>query len=309
MARFARSGADPDRSRHTFSDESNMDQRIIDLYDEFTNAPLVRRVFIKRLSVLAGSASAAMALLPLLESNYALAATVAIDDARIDTGHVSYPGASGPVRAYLARPKGAAKLPAVVIIHENRGLTPYIEDVARRTALDGFVALAPDLLSPFGGTPADEDAGRQLFTRVKRDVAVADLVAGVAYLRQRADVAPRIGCVGFCWGGGGANELAVNAPDLAAVVSFYGVQPAPADVPKIKAKLLLHYASSDDRVNAGVAAFEAALKAAGVSYTKYLYEGTQHAFHNDNAGARYNKAAAELAWGRTMEFLHAALDR
>ena len=284
-----------------------MDQRIIDLYDEFTHAPLERRVFLKRLSALAGSASAAMALLPLLEGNYALAATVAPDDGCIEAKHIDYPGASGPIRAYLVRPKGAAKLPSVLVIHENRGLTPYIEDVARRLAIEGFVALAPDLLSPFGGTPPDEDAGRQLFTRVKQDAAVADLVPGVAYLKRRADATGRIGCVGFCWGGGGANALAVNAPDLAAVVAFYGVQPAPAEVPRIRAKLLLHYASNDDRVNAGIPAFEEALKAAGVSYTKYMYEGTQHAFHNDNAGVRYNKDAAELAWRRTIEFLHATL--
>jgi carboxymethylenebutenolidase len=284
-----------------------MDQRIIDLYDEFTHAPLERRVFIKRLTALVGSSAGAVALLPLLESNYALAATVAPDDARIEASHITYAGATGPVRAYLARPKGAAKLPSVVVIHENRGLTPYIEDVARRTALEGYVALAPDLLSPFGGTPADEDAGRQLFTKVKRDDAAADLVAGVSYLAKRTDATGKIGCIGFCWGGGGANELAVNAPELAAVAVFYGLAPAATDVPKIRAKLLLHYAGLDDRINAGIPAFEAALKSAGVSYTKYMYEGTQHAFHNDNAGVRYNKEAAELAWRRTIEFLNATL--
>ena len=284
-----------------------MDQRVIDLYDEYTHAPLERRVFIKRLSALAGSSAAALALLPLLESNYAYAATVAPDDARIAASQVAYPGTSGAVRAYLARPKGTAKLPAVVVIHENRGLTPHIEDVARRLAVEGFVALAPDMLSPFGGTPADEDAGRQLFTKVQPGSAVADLVEGVTYLRTRPDVTGKIGCVGFCWGGGMANNLAVNVPDLAAAVAFYGIQPAAADVPKIKAKLLLHYAGLDDRINAGIPAFEAALESAGVSYSKYVYEGTQHAFHNDTAGARYNKEAAELAWRRTIAFLHAAL--
>jgi carboxymethylenebutenolidase len=163
------------------------------------------------------------------------------------------------------------------------------------------------MLSPFGGTPADEDAGRQLFTRVNPVTAVADLVEGVSYLRGRADATGKIGCVGFCWGGGGANNLAVKVPDLAAAVSFYGIQPAAADVPKIGAKLLLHYAGLDDRVNAGIPGYEAALKSAGVSYTKYVYEGTQHAFYNDTAGVRYNKEAAELAWSRTIEFLRAAL--
>jgi carboxymethylenebutenolidase len=284
-----------------------MDQRIIDLYDEYTHAPLERRVFIKRLTALAGSAAGAMAVLPLLESNYAFSATVPADDARIEASRITYPGASGPIRAYLARPKGKAKLPAVVVIHENRGLTPHIEDVARRVAVEGLVALAPDMLSPFGGTPADDDAGRQLFTKVKPATAVADLVAGVTYLRGRADATGKIGCVGFCWGGGMANNLAVNVPELAAAVAFYGVQPAAAAVPKIGAKLMLHYAGNDDRVNAGIPAYEAALRSAGVSYTKYVYEGTQHAFHNDTAGDRYNKEAAELAWHRTIEFLHAEL--
>lgn len=282
-----------------------MDQRIIDLYDEYAHAPLERRVFIKRLTVLTGGTAGAMAVLPLLES--AFAATVPPDDVRIEAVHISYPGASGHVRAYLARPKGSVKLPAVVVIHENRGLTPHIEDVARRVAVEGFVALAPDMLSPLGGTPTDEDAGRQLFTRVKAGTAVADLVESVSYLRGRTDATGEIGCVGFCWGGGMANNLAVNVPDLAAAVAFYGLQPAAAEVPKIGAKLLLHYAGSDDRINAGIPAYEAALKSAGVSYTKYVYAGTQHAFHNDTAGARYNKEAAELAWRRTIAFLHAEL--
>jgi carboxymethylenebutenolidase len=284
-----------------------MDQRIIDLYDEYTHAPLERRVFMKRLTALAGSTAAAAALLPLLESNYALAATVPPEDARIETGYVTYPAASGPIRAYLARPKGTAKLPAVVIIHENRGLTPYIEDVARSTAVEGYIALAPDLLSTLGGTPADEDAGRQLFTKVNPAAAIAELVAGVSYLKGRADVSDKLGCIGFCWGGGNANNLAVNVPDLAAAVSFYGIQPAAANVPKIRAKLLLHYAALDDRINAGIATYETGLKAAGVSYTKYMYEGTQHAFHNYAAGVRYNKEAADLAWRRTIEFLNAVL--
>jgi carboxymethylenebutenolidase len=276
-----------------------MDQRIIDLYDEYTHAPLERRVFIKRLTALAGSAAGAMAVLPLLESNYAFAVTVPPADVRIEASHIAYPGVSGPIRAYLARPKGAAKFAAVVVIHENRGLSPHIEDVARRVAVEGFVALAPDMLSPFGGTPADEDAGRQLFTKVKPGTAVADLVEGVTYLRGRADATGKIGCIGFCWGGGMANNLAVHVPDLAAAVAFYGIQPAATDVPKIGAKLLLHYA--------GIPAYEAALKSAGVSYTKYVYDGTQHAFHNDTAGDRYNKEAADLAWHRTIAFLHAEL--
>ena len=284
-----------------------MDQRIIDLYDEYTHAPLERRMFIKRLSALAGSTAGAMALLPALDNNYALAATVPPTDARIDASHITYPGTSGVIRAYLARPKGTAKLPAVVVIHENRGLTPHIEDVARRAAVEGFVALAPDMLSPLGGAPADEDAGRQLFAKLNPATTLADMVAGVSYLKGRADTTGKIGCVGFCWGGGMANALAVNVPELAAAVPFYGDQPGAADVPKIRAKLLLHYAGNDNRINAGIAAYETALKSAGVGYTKHMYEGTQHAFHNDTAAARYNKEAAELAWRRTVEFLHASL--
>lgn len=285
-----------------------MDQRIIDLYDEYTHAPLQRRVFIKRLSALAGSTSAAMALLPLLDSNYAFAVTVAPEDARIETGRISYPGAFDPVRAYLARPRGGTKLPGVLVIHENRGLTPHIEDVARRLALAGFVALAPDMLSMFGGAPADEDAGRQLFAKVDAETATDDLAAGIRYLGERSDTTRKIGCIGFCWGGGMANRMAVRLPELAAAVAFYGMQPSAADAAKIRAKLLLHYAGKDERINPGIPAFEQALKAAGVSYSKYVYKGTQHAFHNDTAGARYNKEAAELAWRRTVAFLHSALD-
>ena len=284
-----------------------MDQKVIDLYDEYTHAPLERRVFMKRLTALAGSTTGAMALLPVLDSNYAHAATVPPEDPRINAGHISYPGASGPVRAYLARPKGTAMAPGVVVIHENRGLTPHIEDVARRAAVEGFVALAPDLLSPFGGAPADEDAARQMFVKVNPATALADLVAGLSYLRGRADASGKLGCIGFCWGGTMANNLAVNVPDLAAAVPFYGGQPAAADVPKIRAKLLLHYAGNDERVNAGVPAYESALNAAGVVYTKHVYPGVQHAFHADTAGARYNREAAELAWRRTIEFLNQVL--
>lgn len=284
-----------------------MDQRIIDLYDEYTHAPLERRVFVKRLTALAGSTTAAMALLPQLESNYAHAATIAGSDARLDAGYVKYPGSTEPIRAYVARPKGKEKLPAVIVIHENRGLTPHIEDVARRTAVEGFVAVAPDMLSPLGGTPADEDAGRQLFTKVDPAKARADLVAAVKYAQGRDDVSGKVGTVGFCWGGGMANALAVSVPTLAAAVPFYGAQPAAEDVTKIKARLQLHYAENDERINAGIAAYEAALKAAGVDYTLHMYPGVQHAFHNDTAGVRYNAQAAQLAWGRTVEFLRSTL--
>lgn len=285
-----------------------MDPRIIELYDEYTHQPLERRVFLERLARLVGGTTAAAMLLPLLENNYAAAALVEPADARLATSTVSYPGAAGPLRAYLATPRtGAAKRPGVIVIHENRGLNPHIEDVTRRVALEGFTALAPDLLSPVGGTPANEDDARTAIGALDRIQAARNLVAAVAYLKARPDAAGAVGAVGFCWGGGMANLLAVHAPDLAAAVPFYGQVPSASDVPRIRAKLQLHYAGNDARINAGIPEYEAALKAAGVPYEKFIYEGAEHAFFNDTAGARYNKAAADLAWSRTIAFFKANL--
>ncbi|MBV8534293.1 MAG: dienelactone hydrolase family protein [Alphaproteobacteria bacterium] len=285
-----------------------MDPRIIRLYDEYTHSPLPRRVFLERLVILAGSATAANALLPLLENNYAQAAIVEPTDARLETSRLTYKGAVGDVRAYLATPKGgASKRAGVIVVHENRGLNPHIEDVARRAALEGFTALAPDLLSSTGGTPADEDAARVAIEKLGRTAATPDLVAAVAYLKGRADAAGPVGAVGFCWGGGMVNQLAVQEPGLAAAAPFYGLVPAAEDVPKIKAKVQAHYAGNDERIDAGIPGFETALKAAGVSYEIFVYPGAEHAFHNDTNGARYNKAAAELAWSRTVAFFKANL--
>jgi carboxymethylenebutenolidase len=285
-----------------------MDRRIIELYDEYTHRPLERRVFLERLAVLVGGSAAAYALLPLLENNYARAALVDPTDARLATSMIAYKGASGDVRAYLATPKGGpARRAGVVVIHENRGLNPHIQDVARRVALEGFTALAPDALSPLGGTPANEDEARAAFGRLDRELAVRNFVAAVAYLKARPDAAGPVGAVGFCWGGGMANLLAVSAPDLAAAAPFYGLVAPAADAPKIKAKLQLHYAANDSRINAGIPGYEAALKGAGVAFEKHLYDGTEHAFHNDTGAARYNKAAAELAWSRTIAFFKANL--
>jgi carboxymethylenebutenolidase len=281
-----------------------MDRRIIELYDEYTHKPLERRVFMRRLAALTGSTAAAFALLPMLENNYAQAAIVDPGDARVSGGMINYPGASGALRAYLATPKsGPAKRAGVIVIHENRGLNAYIEDVARRLAVAGFTAMAPDLLSPLGGTPPDEDTARSLIARVDRVVAVRDLVAAVPFLKSRPDSNGKVGAVGFCWGGAMTNQLAVNAPGLDAAVPFYGSVPSAEDVAKIKASLLLHYAGNDTRINAGVPSYEAALKAAGVPYELYTYANVEHAFHNDTAGSRYNKEAAELAWSRTIKFL------
>jgi carboxymethylenebutenolidase len=281
-----------------------MDRRIIELYDEYTHAPLPRRVFLRRLAALTGSSAAAFAVLPMLENNYAQAAIVAPGDPRVAGSMINYPGASGGLRAYLAVPTaGPAKRAGVIVIHENRGLNPHIEDVARRLAVAGFTALAPDLLSPLGGTPADQDSARSMIARVDRVVAARDLVAAIPYLKARPDSNGKVGAVGFCWGGGMTNQLAVAAPDLDAAVPFYGPVPSAEDAAKIKAQLMLHYAGNDSRINAGVPTFEAALKAAGVNYQMYTYENAEHSFNNDTAGPRYNKEAAELAWSRTIDFL------
>ena len=280
-----------------------MDPRIIALYDEYTHAPLPRRTFLERLAALAGGATAAAALLPLLESNYALAAVVEPGDARIDASKVDIKVPSGTMRAYVVTPRGGpAKRGGVVVIHENRGLTPHIEDIARRVALGGYTAVGVDMLSPQGGTPPDEDKAREMSGRIDARAAVADLVAVVDWLAARPDANGKVGAVGFCWGGGMVNALATASPKLTAAVPFYGVAAPAADVPRIRAKLLVHYAGNDPRINAGRPEYEAALKAANVDYRMHVYEGAEHAFNNDTAGVRYNRAAADLAWGRTMDF-------
>jgi carboxymethylenebutenolidase len=287
-----------------------MDRSIIELYDEYTHRPLARRVFIERLIALVGSSAAAMALLPLLDNNYAIAQTVPADDPRLEMSWVTFKGASGDVRAYLAMPKqAAAKRGGVVVVHENRGANPHIVDVARRVALQGYNALAVDLLSPQGGTPTpfDEDKARDMFTRIDPGLAVKDLAAAVQYLKSRPDSNGKVGALGFCFGGAMVNQLATVAPDLTAVVAYYGRAPAAENVPKIKAKMLLHYAGNDAGVNATVPKFEEGLKSAGVDYKLYMYEGAEHAFNNDTNAARYNKAAADLAWSRTVAFLKSNL--
>jgi carboxymethylenebutenolidase len=285
-----------------------MDERIIRLYDEYTHAPLPRRVFLERLAALAGSSAAATALLPLLDNNYARAATVAVDDARIAIAHIRYKGASSDIQGYLATPKsGPARRGSVIVVHENRGLNPHIEDVARRIALEGLDALAVDLLSPLGGTPSDEDRARLMFGSIDRNTVHLEVVPAIAYLRGRDHSNGRVGAIGFCFGGQVVNQLATAAPDLAAAVVFYGRNPPLAQVPRIRARLQLHYAGNDAGINAGVPEYESALKQAGVQYEKYLYDGVEHAFHNDTGGARYDKPAADLAWQRAIAFLKTAL--
>ena len=280
-----------------------MRQEIIRLYDEYTHERLDRRVFMDRLARMAGGTAAAAALIPLLKANYAKAAIVPADDPRVHTERVTFEGATGEVQGYLARPADAqGALPGVVVIHENRGLNPHIEDVARRLALEGFVALAPDFLSPQGGTPEDEDQAREMIGQLDQQQTIQNAVAAVDFLADHEATTDKVGVVGFCWGGGLANQVAVNSESVDAVVPFYGRQPASSEASKIQAPLLLHYAGLDERINAGIPEYEQALKDAGVDYTIHMYEGVNHAFHNDTGAARYDQDAAELAWSRTIEF-------
>ncbi|MFD1988146.1 dienelactone hydrolase family protein [Mesorhizobium newzealandense] len=279
-------------------------QAMIDAYDEYTHLTLDRRRFMEQLTRLAGSGAAAAAIVPLLAANSAQAAIVADNDPRVKGEDISYPGSGGDMKGYLVRPADqTGKVGTVIVVHENRGLNPHIRDVARRVALEGFVALAPDFLSPLGGTPDDEDKARDMFGKLNPAQMAANGVATVAFLKGDKDGNGKVGAVGFCWGGGTVNTMAVNAPDLSAGVAYYGMQPKAADVSKIKAALLLHYAGLDERINAGIDAFKKELDAAHVEYTVFVYEDANHAFNNDTSAARYDKKAADLAWGRTIAFL------
>ena len=226
----------------------------------------------------------------------------------LETLDVAYPGATGEVRAYLAHPKGAAKRAGVIVIHENKGLQPHIKDVTRRVAAEGFLAIAPDALSPLGGTPEDVDQARSRIGELDTAQTIGNMVAAVQYLKTHPLSTGQVGCTGFCWGGGMTNQVAVHAPDLSAAIPYYGRQPDAEDVPKIKASMLLHYAGDDARINAGIPAFEEALQEAGVEYELYVYAGAQHAFNNDTNKERYHKEAAQLAWQRTIAFLKAKLN-
>jgi carboxymethylenebutenolidase len=278
----------------------SMKQEIINLYDEYTHQPLTRHEFLKRLTLLAGSTAAAMALLPLLEVNYSHAAATTDDD--LFTEYITYPGVPADMKAYVARPKEEKKYATVIVIHENRGLNAHIEDVARRAAKAGYLAIAPNALAPLGGTPANEDEARTKFQELKAENNLKNFLNVFDYLPGRKDYNGKAGCVGFCWGGAMSNSLAVHVPSLKAAVAFYGRQPATEDVSKIKAAVQLHYGGLDERVNAGIPAYEEALKKNTIPYELYIYEGANHAFHNDTAPTRYNEAAAKLAWQRTIGF-------
>jgi len=279
-------------------------QAMINAYDEYTHLTLDRRSFMDKLTKLAGSATAAAAIAPLLAANKAAAEVVAENDDRLTGQDITYPGSGGDMKGYLVQPKSASgKLGAVIVIHENRGLNPHIRDVARRMALEGFVALAPDFLSPQGGTPENEDQARDMFSKLDAATVAANGEATVLYLSKLDTTNGNVGAVGFCWGGGAVNNLAVKSPELKAGVAYYGAQPPASEVPNIKAALLLHYAGLDDRINAGIDAYKKALEENGKKFEIYIYDGANHAFNNDTSAARYDKAAADLAWGRTVAFL------
>lgn len=278
-----------------------MNQEIINLYDEYTHKPLSRSEFLKKLAIITGSMAAAIAVLPMIEVNYAHAAVTATDDLFTET--ITCTGIPNAMSAYVARPKADKKYPAIIVIHENRGLNAHIEDVARRAANAGYLAIAPNALSALGGTPpANEDEARTKFSELKAENNLQNFINVFNYLGTRKDFNGNAGCVGFCWGGGMANSLAVNIPALKAAVAFYGRQPAAEDVSKMKAAVQLHYAGLDERINAGIPAYEEALQKNNIRYELYKYEGVNHAFHNDTAPARYNEAAAKMAWQRTMAF-------
>jgi carboxymethylenebutenolidase len=281
-----------------------MNRGIVELYDKYTHEGLPRREFLARLARLAGGTAAASLLLPLLENRYASAATVAADDPAIVTDREHFDGPAGAVSCYVAHPAGApTRRPAIVAIHENRGLNAHIEDVARRLALSGFLAVAPDALSSSGGTPANEDEARERISALDREQALAIYLTAVRFASGHARSTGKIGCVGFCWGGGMAGRLAANSEELDAAVVFYGMPPEEAEAARVHVPLLLNYAGLDTRINAAVPAFEQTLKSAGARYELFTYDGVDHAFHNDTNAARYNAEAAKLAWQRTVDFL------
>lgn len=280
-----------------------MRQDVINLYDQYVHGGISRREFLDRLGQAVGGSAAALALLPTLENDYGQTPIVQADDRSLEIGRASYDAAGTKMSGYLAREKGGKKRPAVIVIHENRGLNPHIEDVARRIAKEGFLAFAVDALSPLGGTPPNEEEAIKLIGTLKPEETVAHYAAAVKFLSAHAESTGKVGAVGFCWGGGIVNRLAAAGTTLAAGVAYYGMQLPAAEVPKISCPLLLHYAGLDQRIDAGIPEFEAALKANHKVYELFMYEGANHAFNNNTNAARYDKSAADLAWGRTIGFL------
>ena len=282
---------------------------VLRCFDKYVHGLIDRRGFLDAVGKYAAGGVTATTLLEALTPQFALAQKVAKDDRRISASYVEYasPQGSGTMRGYLVQPANVTgKLPGILVVHENRGLNPHIEDIARRLALDNFLAFAPDGLYPLGGYPGDEDKARELFAKLDQTKTRADFVAAANFLKTLPNCTGKIGAVGFCWGGGMVNVLATRLPDLAAGVPFYGPQPGAEDAAKIKAPLLIHYAGNDERINAGWPAYEAALKAAGVKYEMFKYAGTEHGFNNDTT-PRYAEAAAKIAWERTVAFFNKTL--
>ena len=279
-----------------------MERKASELYENYRKGRTSRREFLKKLALVAGSTAAALALMPVLEDNHIKAADKSVQEPSLAAGFINYPGVTGDIRAYLASPVKGSKFPAVIVIHENRGLVPHIQDVTRRMAEEGFLALAPDALSPVGGTPEDISNVGELFQKLNGDETTKNFVAAVEYLKTHPKSNGKVGCTGFCWGGAMTNQVAVNSTDLNAAVPYYGRQPSAEDVAKITAPVMAHYAENDDRINAGIEAFEEALKNNNKEYRIFTYPGTGHGFNNDTNAGRYNEEAAKLAWQRTVGF-------
>ena len=298
-----------DRENADRKKASDFDQKLLDLYDGYAHNQISRREFLDKATKYAVSGLTAAAILESLSPKYALAKQIDDNDPRLKAEYIEYssPNGYGTIRGYLAWPADAAdKLPGVVVVHENRGLNPYIEDVARRLAVAGFMALAPDGLTPLGGYPGNDDEGREMQRQLDSGKLLEDFIAAFEHLKHHPNSTGKVGVVGFCFGGGVANAMAVRLPDLAAAVPFYGRQAASEDVPNIEAPLLLHYAGLDERINQGWPDYEKALKEHGKEYTAYIYPDVNHGFHNDTT-PRYDQAAAELAWQRTIDFFNAKL--
>lgn len=279
-----------------------MNKEIRNLYSDYRNGRISRRIFLKKLGLITGSSAAALALFPVIEENEIKAVAGPKKEPALVTEFIKYPAETGEMRAFLARPRKGKKFPAVIVIHENRGLVPHIQDVTRRMAKEGFLSLAPDALSPLGGTPEDVSNVGEMFKKLNNEQTVKNFVAAVKYLKTHPLSTGKVGCTGFCWGGAMTNQVAVNARDLNAAVPYYGRQPAPEDVEKIKAPIMAHYGGNDAGINAGIPAFEEALKKYNKEYQIFIYDGAGHAFNNDSNPERYNEQAAKLAWSRTIAF-------
>ena len=283
---------------------NTMQRKANELFEEYRSGGVSRREFMRKMALVTGGTAAAVIILPGCKGSTAKKAKG--DALKLISEFITYPGASGDVRAYLSMPEGDDRLPGVIVIHENKGLVPHIQDVNRRMAAEGFISLAPDALSPLGGTPEDENKGREMIGQLDQEETINNFVAAVRYLKTHPRSTGKVGCTGFCWGGAMTNRVAVRSTALDAAVPYYGSVPPVEDVPLIRAKVMAHYAGDDERINAGIPAFEEALKAAGIDYQIFIYDGTRHAFNNDT-GSNYDKEAADLAWERTTGFFRETL--